>query len=117
MLGSKKNSRNEYIRNFYTLMEVKRMLRFCEGFPDKPLQRSSTFMPGPPLKKPYMAGLIICGDAGAVGGICGSGHLAAQFVIPLLEKGDVSEEALSGFAAARFRWLRQNDKEKDSSTF
>lgn len=117
MLGTGKNSRHVYIQNFYKLMEVKRMLRPCAGFPDTPFQRSSTFMPGPPLKKPYMAGLIICGDAGAVGGICGSGHLAAQFLIPLLEKGDVSEKALSGFATARFRWQRQSDKEKDSSTF
>ena len=59
-------------------------------------------MPGPPLKKPYMAGLIICGDAGAVGGICGAGERAANYVIPLLKKGDLSEEALSGFKTGRF---------------
>jgi hypothetical protein len=74
-------------------------------------------MPGPPLEKPYMGGLIICGDAGAVGGICGSGHLAAQYVIPLLEKGDLSEEALAGFTKARFRWWRDSDKEKSQATF
>ena len=117
MLGNKQNSRNIYIQNLYKLMEVKRMLRPCAGFPDKPLQRSSTFMPGPPLEKPYMAGLIICGDAGAVGGICGSGHLAAQYVIPVLEKGDVSEKALAGFTTARFRWRRDTEKEKDRTTF
>ena len=53
-------------------------------------------MPGPPLEKPYKAGLIICGDAGGAGGICGAGHLAASYVIPVLEK------ALAGFAQARF---------------
>jgi flavin-dependent dehydrogenase len=117
MVQAKQNSRNYYIRNLYRLMEVKRMLRKCEGFPDKPLQRSSIFMPGPPLEKPYMAGLIVAGDAGAVGGICGSGHLAARYVIPLLERGDVSEEALSGFTKARFRWLRDSESEKSSATF
>ena len=117
MIKAKQNSRNVYIQNLYKLMEVKRMLRPCAGFPDKPFQRSSIFMPGPPLEKPYMGGLIICGDAGAVGGICGSGHLAAQYVIPLLEKGDLSEEALAGFTKARFRWWRDSDKEKSQATF
>jgi hypothetical protein len=102
MVGAKKNSRQVYMQNLYKIMEVKRMLRPCEGFPDKPFQRQSTFMPGPALKKPYMAGLIVCGDAGAVGGLCGAGQLAAKYVSPLLEKGDVSEEALAGFATARF---------------
>lgn len=108
MVKAKKKSRNGYIQNLYQLMEVKRMLRPCKGFPDKPLQRQSTFLPGPPIKKPYMSGLIICGDAGAAGGICGAGHLAAQYVIPLLAKGDVSEEALAGFANARFRSRMQS---------
>lgn len=101
MVGAGKNSRNVYMQNLYKLMEVKRMLKPCEGFPDRPFQHHSTFMPGPPLKKPYVAGLIICGDAGAVGGICGAGERAAQYVIPLLEKGDVSKEALAGFITAR----------------
>ena len=82
-------------------MEVKRMLKPCKGFPEKPVQRQSTFMPGPPLKKPYKAGLIICGDAGGLGGICGAGYLAANFVTPLLEKGDVSAKALAGYKTAR----------------
>ena len=114
MLGAKKNSRSVYIQNLYKIMEVKRMLRPCKGFPDKPFQRQSTFMPGPPLKKPYMAGLIVCGDAGAVGGICGAGHLAADYVIPFLEKGDVSEKALSGFAQARFARFRVGALKSDS---
>jgi len=117
MLGAKKNSKNVYIQNLYKLMDVRRMLRPCEGFPDRPFQRQSTFMPGPPLKKPFMAGLIICGDAGGVGGICGAGHLTATYVTPFLEKGDVSEEALAGFAKARFPWgLRSESAErKDKS--
>jgi len=102
MVSAKKNSRTVYMQNLYKIMEVRRMLKPCKGFPDKPFQRQSTFMPGPPLKKPYMAGLIICGDAGAVGGICGAGERAAHFVSPLLEKGDVSEKALAGFTTARF---------------
>jgi len=112
-LKAKKNSKNVYIQNLYKLMEVRRMLRPCKGFPDRPLQRQSTFMPGPPLERPYMAGLIICGDAGGVGGICGAGHLAASYVIPLLERGDVSEKALAGFAQARF--LRGFRSESDES--
>jgi flavin-dependent dehydrogenase len=101
MVSSKKNSRHVYMQNLYKIMEVKRMLRPCEGFPEKPFQRQSTFMPGPPLKKPYMAGLIICGDAGGMGGLCGAGELAAKYVAPLLEQGDVSEQALAGFTMAR----------------
>lgn len=103
MVSAKKNSRQVYIQNLYKIMEVKRMLRPCEGFPDNPYQRQSTFLPGPPLKKPYMAGLIICGDAGAVGGICSTGEKAAAYVAPLLEKGDLSEEALAGYTGARHR--------------
>jgi flavin-dependent dehydrogenase len=110
MAKEKKNSRSVYIQNLYKLMEMKRMLRVCEGFPHTPFQRQSCFLPGPPIKKPYMAGLIICGDAAAVGGICGAGHIAAKYVIPHLEQGDVSEEALSGFAKARFpRGLASED--------
>ena len=101
ILKAKKNPRNVYMRNLYNLMEVKRMLRPCKGFPDRPIQRQSTFMPGPPLQKPYMDGLIICGDAGGVGGICGQGYIAANYVAPLLEKGDLSEEALAGYKTAR----------------
>jgi flavin-dependent dehydrogenase len=100
-VNAKKNSKKFYMQNMYKLMEVRRMLRTCKGFPDKPLQQQSTFMPGPPLEKPSMAGLIICGDAGGAGGICGAGHFAARYVIPLLEKGDVSKKALAGFAEAR----------------
>jgi flavin-dependent dehydrogenase len=117
MLGAKQNSRNVYIQNLYKVKEVKRMLRPCEGFPSKPFQRQSCFMPGPPLKKPYMAGLIVCGDAGAVGGLCGAGHLAARYVTPLLERGDVSEDALSGFTEARFRWRIDSEKIKSDTTF
>jgi len=119
MLSAKKNSRNVYIKNLYKIMEVRRMLRPCEGFPDRPFQRQSTFMPGPPLNKPYMNGLIICGDAGGVGGICGAGERAAQYVTPLLEREDVSEEALAGFVTARFPWgLRRDDSvsKKDKAT-
>ena len=70
IVRGKKNTRHTYTKNFYNVMEVKRMLRVCEGFPDKPYQRQSCFMPGPPLRKPYNAGLVICGDAGGVGSIC-----------------------------------------------
>jgi len=112
MVSARKNSRTVYMRNLYGLMEVRRMLRPCEGFPDRPFQRQSTFLPGPALKKPYKKGLIICGDACGVGGICGAGERAAQFIIPLLERGDVSEEALAGFATARFPWgLRLDEVE------
>jgi len=117
MLSAKKNSRHVYIQNLYKLMEVKRMLRVCEGFPDKPYQRQSTFLPGPPLKKPYMAGLIICGDAGAVGGICSTGEKAAQHVVLLLETGDLSEEALAGYTQARFRTdYGKEESKKDKPT-
>ena len=119
MLSAKKNSRNVYIQNLYKIMEVRRMLRPCEGFPDRPFQRQSTFMPGPALKKPYMNGLIICGDAGGVGGICGAGELAAHYVTPLLERGDVSEEGLAGFTMARYPWglrLDEHVSVKDKST-
>lgn len=110
MVKEKKSSRSVYIQNLYKLMEMKRMLRPCEGFPDTPHQRQSCFLPGPPIPKPYRAGLLICGDAAAVGGICGAGHIAAKYIIPLLEKGNVSEEALSGFAKARFpRGLASED--------
>ncbi len=112
MVSAGKNSRSVYMRRLYGIMEVRRMLRPCEGFPDRPLQRQSTFLPGPPLKKPYKKGLIICGDAGAVGGICGAGERAAQYVIPLLERNDLSEEALAGFAAARFPWGVDRDQGK-----
>jgi flavin-dependent dehydrogenase len=101
IVHEKKNSRHVYTRNLYEIMEVKRMLRVCEGFPDKPYQRQSCFMPGPPLKKPYMAGLVICGDAGGVGSICLPGYKTAQFVAPLLETGDLSEEALVGYLKSR----------------
>lgn len=109
MVSAGNNSRSVYMRRLYSIMEVRRMLRPCEGFPDRPLQRQSTFLPGPPLKQPYKKGLIICGDAGAVGGICGAGERAAQYVIPLLEKNDLSEEALAGFATARFPWGLDRD--------
>jgi len=101
MISAKKNSRNDYIQRLYKTMEVKRMLRPCEGFPDKPYQRQSTFLPGPMLPKPYMAGLVICGDAGGVGGLCGAGERAATYVTPLLEKNDLSDEALAGFTIER----------------
>jgi hypothetical protein len=111
-----------YIQNLYKIMEVKRMLRVCEGFPDKPYQRQSAFLPGPPLKKPYMAGLIICGDAGAVGGLCDAGERAASFATPLLEENDLSEKALSGYTMARLpeivqRKLKGSDKEKGGPIF
>ena len=87
------------------------MLRVCEGFPDKPYQRQSCFMPGPPLRKPYLAGLIVCGDSGSVGGICLSGYKAARYVTPLLEKNELSEEALAGWTT--FRNLTPSDAESD----
>ena len=101
ILKARKKPRSVYMKNLYRLMEVKRMLRPCKGFPDEPVQRQSTFMPGPPLKKPYMGGLIICGDAGGLGGICGAGYLAADYVTPLLKEGNLSERALSGYKKAR----------------
>jgi hypothetical protein len=119
MVSARQNARTVYIRNLYNLMEVRRMLRPCEGFPDRPFQRQSTFLPGPALKKPYKKGLIICGDAGGVGGICGAGERAAQYVIPLLERGDLAEEALAGFATARFPWglrLDQAESVKNKPT-
>ncbi len=122
MVRSQKNSRSKYIQNLYKIMEVKRMLRPCDGFPDRPYQRQSAFLPGPPLKKPYLAGLIICGDAGGVGGLCDAGERAATFVTPLLERNDLSEEALSDFAVARFseavqRKLKNNDEIQGGAIF
>ncbi len=122
MVRSQKNSRAVYMQNLYKIMEVKRMLRVCEGFPDKPYQRQSAFLPGPPLEKPYMAGLIICGDAGAVGGLCDAGERAAAFAAPLLEKNDLSKKALSGFAVARLpdivqEKLKGADKNKGGAIF
>ena len=113
MIAAKNNSRHVYIQNLYKLMEVKRMLRVCEGFPHKPYQRQSTFLPGPPLQKPYMAGLIICGDAGAVGGICSTGEKAARFVTPLLQSDNLSDEALAGYTTARYRTdIARDEKSK-----
>lgn len=119
MASAKKNSRHVYIQNLYRIMEVKRMLRPCEGFPDKPYQRQSCFMPGPPLTKPYLAGLVICGDAGGVGSICLPGYKTAQYVAPLLETDDLSDEALSGYNLARGRMSRiiyyNEDKQKSGN--
>lgn len=122
MVLSKKTSRTVYMRNLYNIMEVKRMLRACEGFPEKPHQRQSAFLPGPPLKKPYMAGLLICGDAGAVGGLCDAGERVAAFASPLLERNELSEEALSDFAVARLpeivqKKLKGSDKSKGGAIF
>jgi flavin-dependent dehydrogenase len=122
MVRSQKPSRAVYMRNLYNIMEVKRMLCVCEGFPDKPYQRQSAFLPGPPLKKPYMAGLLICGDAGAVGGLCDAGERVAAFAAPLLEQNELSEEALSGFAVARLpeivqKKLKGSDKNKGGAIF
>ena len=122
MVKAKTNSRSGYIQNLYDIMEVKRMLRNCEGFPDKPYQRHSTFLPGPPLEKPYMAGLIICGDAGAVGGLCDAGERASAFLAPLLEKDELSEEALSGYGVARLpdivqKKLKESGEKKGGAIF
>jgi hypothetical protein len=117
MVSGQKNSRHEYIQNLYRIMEVKRMLRPCAGFPDRPYQRQSCFMPGPPLKKPYMAGLIVCDDAGGLGSICGPGYYAAQYVTPLLQKDYLSEQALAGYTTARARRLyEQKESKKEKAT-
>jgi len=111
--AAKKNSRHVYMQNLYQIMEVKRMLKACDGFPDRPYQRQSSFIPGPPLTKPYMAGLVICGDAGGTGSICLPGYKTAQYVAPLLESDDLSEEALADYINNR-SMRRYDDSEYKS---
>ena len=65
-----------------------------------------------------LGGLIICGDAGAVGGICSTGEKAARYVTPLLQSDNLSEEALAGYTKARYRtdFSRDEKSKKNKPT-
>jgi flavin-dependent dehydrogenase len=93
------NNPRWYARNLYQIRDVRLMLRRCEGFPDKPLQRCSTVYPHfvAPLEKSYMNGLLVIGDAAGGCGVIVHGRVAADIAIQALEANDVSDKRLAQY--------------------